>query len=194
MAEEIEKLQKRIKEGEKKIVDLEEQNKTLKTKLEEAQGKLAEKAGIENQVKDLQAKLDKFEEERHLERVAELVDLRIQAGLAKDQDAEIEKYKAFDDQTLSLLKGDVEVFIAEKRRFSKLAGPKAKFTAERQDQVKAKMEEIRMCYFGHKGPQEPQQSQQPQELTNHGSRRHLERTVRRFGSLFRGSHGPLAEG
>ncbi len=98
----------------------------------------------------MQAKLDRIEEERHLERVAELVDLRIQAGLAKDRNAEIEKYKAFGDETLNLLKGDVEVFIAEKQRFSKLAGPKAKFTAERQDQVKAKMEEIRMRYFGHK--------------------------------------------
>jgi len=116
-------------------------------KIAELQTKL-EAVTAEN--KQLKAQLDRIEEKRHLERVAEIADLRVQAGLTKDRNAEIERLKGFDEKTLELLKSDTESFIAEKQRMARLAGPKARFTAGHEDEVKQKVEETRMRFFGHR--------------------------------------------
>ena len=78
------------------------------------------------------------------------MELRLQAGLATDRNAEVEKLKELDDKTLGIMKGDVGAFIAEKERITRVAGPKAKFTAATQDEVQLKIEETRERFFGHR--------------------------------------------
>ena len=129
------------------------ENTDMSERIAELQERLeavtAEKEKLESRVAELESELEKIREERHMEKVAELVDLRVEAGLVKDRKAEIERLRNFDDETLELLRSDAEAFIAEKQRISKIAGPRARFTAKHEDLLKQKIEETRMRLFGH---------------------------------------------
>jgi len=111
--------------------------------------KRLDKVSTENQ--ELKRKMAQIEEERHLERVAEVADLRVKAGLAKEREAEIQRYKLFDEDTLGTMKEDLQAYIAEREKLTKLVGPKAKYSAQEEDKVKEKMEQLRQQWFGHKG-------------------------------------------
>jgi len=100
--------------------------------------------------KDLKDEVDKVKAERHLEKVKEVVDLRMQAGLATDSNAETERIKALDDPTLMIMKADVKAFIVEKERMAKVTGPKTKYSAETGDELTRQTEDTRERFFGHK--------------------------------------------
>lgn len=122
----------------------------FKQKFDDANQKIAEKDELDKKVKDLQAELKQVKDERHLEKVKEVVNLRMQTGLATDANAETEKIKALDDPTLEIMKADVKAFVAEKERIVKLAGPKAKFQASNTDDLTKQVEDQREVLFGHR--------------------------------------------
>jgi len=141
-----------VKEGGKRVTDNEiaELQKKLDAVTAENQTLKTEQDKIKTENQNLKAQLDQIKEERHLEKVSEVVDLRLQAGLATDRNAETEKLKELDDKTLGIMRGDVAAFIAEKERITRVAGPKAKFTAGAEDEVQKKIEETRERFFGHR--------------------------------------------
>jgi cation transport regulator len=118
------------KKIEVKNAELEEQVKTLK----------AENISLKN-------KLAALEEEKHLGRVAEVVDLRIKAGLAEERDrgAEMEKIKTLPDPALNQMEVDLKKFSTQ---LSAAVGPKAKHTGE---EVKSTYDRVREEMFGPKG-------------------------------------------
>jgi len=124
--------------GEERVTD--EKIAELQTKLD----------AVTAENKQLKAELDRIKEERHLEKVKEVVDLRMQAGLIKDAKAETERLKALNDQSLEIMKADAKAFIAEKERIAKVAGPKAKYSAGGTDDLTKKIEDMRERFFGHR--------------------------------------------
>jgi len=127
-----------VKEGGEKMTD---------DKIAELQTKL-EAVTAEN--KRLKAEIEKMKEERHLEKVSEVVDLRLKAGLASDRQAEVERLKALDDAALEIMKKDVSALLAEKERITKTAGPKAKYSAEATDELTKQIQSMRERFFGHR--------------------------------------------
>ena len=107
-----------------------------------------------NQVKTNNEKMDaeikSLKEARHQEKVSEVVDLRLKAGLASDRKVESDRLKPLDDVTLEIMKADMSAFIAEKERMAKVAGPKAKYSAEAGDELSKQTEDTRERFFGHK--------------------------------------------
>ncbi len=116
---------------------------TLETSKTEAQTKIA---ALETANNELKASLDKILQQRRMERVNELVDLRLKAGLleAAKRDEEANRLSKLGDDTLDLLIADTKTFTAHMPQSS---GPKAKYTAEQQmDAVEA----VRERLFGYK--------------------------------------------
>lgn len=111
----------------------------LRTELTRAHTKIA---ALESANRELKADLSRVIGERHAERVGELVELRLQAGLmeADQRSEEVTRLSALGDDTLNLLITDTTAFLAH---LPKPTGPKARYTAEQQtDAVEAVRERL----------------------------------------------------
>lgn len=130
------------KKGERKKLS-EDIAAELRTELAKAQTKIA---ALESANTELKADLDRVIGERHLERVAELVGLRLKAGLVEvdKKGAEVDRLSELGDDTLNLLTADTKAFIV---RMSKPSGPKARYTAEQQMDA---VESVRERLFGYR--------------------------------------------
>ena len=130
------------KKGERKKLS-EDTAAELKTELTEAQTKIA---ALEAANKELKTDLDRVVGERHSDRVGELVDLRLKAGLveANKRGEEASRLGELGDDALNLLIADTKAFIAH---LPKPSGPKAKYTAEQQTDA---VESVRERLFGYR--------------------------------------------
>jgi cation transport regulator ChaB len=115
----------------------------LRTELAKAQTKIA---ALESANTELKADLDRVIGERHSERVGELVNLRLKAGLveADKRREEVDRLSELGDDTLNLLTADTKAFIAH---IPKPSGPKARYTAEQQMDA---VESVRERLFGYR--------------------------------------------
>ena len=71
------------------------------------------------------------------------------AGLVQDRQAEAERLRELDDETLTLLAEDA-VKVVERIEKAQNAGPKAKYTRDADDIFKAAVEDTRERLFGHR--------------------------------------------
>jgi len=94
----------------------------------------------------LKATVAKMAEEKHLAKVAEVVDLRIRAGLASEQDRgkEVERLKVLSAEALDQMQADYARFVRQAEVFG---GPKAKYTPEAANK---RIEDIRESFLGHR--------------------------------------------
>ena len=92
----------------------------------------------------LKAKIADLEEQRRLSKIAEVLQVREEAGLCVDREAEVKKLRNFSDEVLEQMKEDAE-------RVASLAAanrtPKAKYTAE---QMHRRIEEVREALLGYR--------------------------------------------
>lgn len=123
---EKERMAEEVKELRQNLADLKEENKTLKEKLE------------------------RLEAERHMEKVKATVEARLEAGLTRDREAETERLKGLDEETLALLREDAERVAEKVAKASTPSGPKAKYTAERQNAFDSAVEDMREKLFGYR--------------------------------------------
>lgn len=143
-----EKRNAQIKNGGKKVTDQEERiaelEQQLKTANEEHDGLKAE---LEKSLKETQDKLAEMEKAQHEAKVAELVDLRIQADLVTEaaQEAEIKRLGEFPDPALDQLITDIKKPAQEETPPSK-PNPKAKAGGEKLSAI----EEQRERLFGYR--------------------------------------------
>jgi hypothetical protein len=128
-AKRVEELEEKIKTLEAALAKEKQRNEILERRdpLKTFEAELKRLKEENQALREWQAK--KIEEE-HLDKVAEIVDLRIRAGLVdeRDRQAEIEKFKVFSADALDALKPDLLSIIAQ----VEAGGPKAKFYASKK--------------------------------------------------------------
>ena len=128
-------------EGRREKKGMEEKLAELEQELETVKG---EKQALES-------RLEVIEDERHAERVATAVGLRVKAGIVKaaERQAEVDRLKELDDGALSLLEEDA-VKVAENMAKVQQVGPKVKYTPDDRDTFEAAVEDARERLFGHR--------------------------------------------
>lgn len=131
-------------EDKKRIAELEQQLKAANEERDKTKAELGQ-AGKDH--KETQDKLAEMEKAQHEAKVAELVDLRIQAGLVMeaDRDAEIKRLGEFTDPALDQLTADIKKQAQEETPPSK-PSPKAKAGGEKLGAI----EETRKRLFGYR--------------------------------------------
>jgi len=123
----------------------EEERREMEERIAELE---AEVESLRRENEELRAKLAAMEEERHMELVNAVVEARMRAGLVKNRQAEMERLRILDDETLKLLKEDAEKLASKMSKTESV--PKAKYTAESVDALKEAIEETRMRLFGYR--------------------------------------------
>jgi glutamine synthetase type III len=143
-------LKEKIKGVEKEMGE-ESQKPELKETPETVNANVNVDANVEERLKLLEAenavlkaKIADLEEQRRLSKIAEVLQVREEAGLCVDREAEVKKLRNFSDEVLEQMKEDAE-------RVASLAAanrtPKAKYTAE---QMHRRIEEVREALLGYR--------------------------------------------
>jgi len=97
---------------------------------------------LEEENAQLKEKLSTLMEERRTELVDEIVELKVNKKLTKDPDAEREKFKNHDLETLKVVLSEIKAI-----KESKVDTPVTE-KVELKDEIEAKKEEIRKRLFG----------------------------------------------
>ena len=109
---------------------------------------MADVQALKAQNEQLKTTVAKMLEEKHLAKVAEVVDLRIRGGLVKEADraADITRLKVLSAEALEEMRVSYGAMIKQAEAF---AGPKDKYTPQ---QVNSRIAEIRKGLLGHAEP------------------------------------------